>query len=411
MSVEREEMVGSGESNAKQRPRTVRRSVRLWRWFCIFLIVFAVFELSSYMTGRFYIIPRRKFIFYLTPDSKDISKANFEDYMKMRHPILGWPSPSAFGGERFDGSGSRWIPSFPDTNTQVVSLYGDSYTYGADVGHRDAWSNVLSKMIGARVANFGVGGYGTDQAYLRFKFNIDDHAETVILTIFPDNLKRNVNQQRYFLSPHSGSVFGLKPRFIPADDSVRSVSLPEMNHSEFVASFDNPRGFFDHEFFIPNTSDGPIVWSFPYSASILKAISFPQVRYLLAGKPGWYGFLDENHPSGTLVVTALIIREFVSLAERRNKRAIVVTLPSHTSYDFYKRSGELAMQPLLDRLKEVNVVAYDLTDGIHRYLAKRDYSELKVSGLPIHQHFNAEGNRLIAELVYQLICKDGCRGS
>ena len=129
------------------------------------------------MTGKLYIIPRANFIFYRKPDTEDILKADFENYMKMRHPVLGWPSPSVFGDEQFDGSGSRWIPSFPAEDTEVVSLYGDSYTYATDVSHEDAWSNILSKMVGGRVANFGVGGYGTDQAYLRFNRNIDDHAK------------------------------------------------------------------------------------------------------------------------------------------------------------------------------------------------------------------------------------------
>jgi hypothetical protein len=403
-------MINSNESKTEKRPR-VLRSARFMGWFFVFLAVFAAFELFSYMTGEFYIIPRANFIFYRKSDANDISKADFENYMKMRHPTLGWPSPSIFGDARYDGSGSRWIPSFPVAGTEIVSLYGDSYTYAEDVSHEDAWSNVLSRMVKGRVANFGVGGYGTDQSYLRFKRNIDDHAKTIILTIIPDNLKRNVNQQRYFLSPSPGSIFGLKPRLVLADDSLKVVTLPEMSYSEFLESFNDPKRLFDYEFFIPNTSDGPICWSFPYTKSILKAIISNQVRSWLSGKPGWYGFLNNDHPSGALTITTRIVHEFVSLAEKRNKEVIVILLPSQSSYDLYRRSGELAMKPLLDKLKEINIDANDLTDGIHQYLSKRHYSELKVSKVSGHPHFNAEGNRLIAELVHQLICRNGSGGS
>jgi hypothetical protein len=395
------------ENKAPLHTGASRRPVRLAGWFVLFCVVLMALELFSYLAGQYYIIPRANFIFYRRADTEDITRESFETYMKMRHPMLGWPSPSVFGDERYDGSGSRWIPSFPVSGTEVVSLYGDSYTYAEDVSHEEAWSNVLSRMVGGRVANFGVGGYGTDQACLRFRGNTDDHAKTAILTIFPDNVKRNVNQQRYFLSPGPGSIFGLKPIFVLTDDSLRSVPLPEMTYAEFLESFDEPRRFFDHEFFLPNTSDGPIRWSFPYTQSISKAILSNQIRSWLSGRPGWYGYLREDHPSGALMITARIIQQFVSLAEKRNKKAIIVFLPSRSSYDLYVRSGELAMRPLLNLLKKNDIEAHDLTPGIHQYLSKRSYSSLKVSKTSGHPHFNEEGNRLIAELVYQLICKTG----
>jgi hypothetical protein len=407
----RKKMTDGNDGTSAGRPGSLGRSAGCMGWLLIGFITLSVLELFCYAIGEFYIIPRANFIFYRKSDTKDITEGDFEDYIKKRHPILGWPSPSLFGDERYDRSGSRWIPSYPATGTEIVSLYGDSYTYAEDVSHEDAWSNILSRMIKGRVANFGVGGYGTDQAYLRFRDNIDDHAQTIVLTIVPDNLKRNVNQQRYFLSPSPGSVFGLKPRFILTDDALRLTPLPLMSYSEFMESFDEPERFFEHEFFLPDTPEGPICWSFPYAGSILKAIVSNQIRSWLCGKPGWYGFLDEHHPSGTLMITTHIIHDFVSLAEQRNRQAIVVILPSQTSYELYARTGQLAMKPLRDKLQERNIDAHILTEGIHQYLSGRDYSELKVSKASGHPHFNPEGNRLLAELVCQLIRKKGGLGN
>jgi lysophospholipase L1-like esterase len=360
-------------------------------------------EMVAYVLGELYISPRAGFILYRRPDSGAVSKAAFEDYMRIRHPLLGWPSPSEFGGERFDPSGSRWIPSFPEEGTETISLYGDSFTYGSEVSHEDAWSNVLSKMVGNRVANFGVGGHGTDQAYLRFKHKTKDPAKTVILTIFPDNLKRNVNQQRYFLSPSSQGTFGLKPRFILTGDSLELQNLPEMSYSEFLASFDEPGRLFSHEYFAPGSRDGPIVWSFPFTAAIARTMGFPQVRSWLSGKPGWYGFAQKGHPSRSLTIAVLIGREFASLARKRNKRAMVLILPSQTSYNYYVDTGNPATKQLTDELKRVGVEAHDLTYGMRQYLDERSYSELQLPPGATDSHLNAEGNRVIAELVYQLI--------
>ena len=82
-----------------------------------------------------------------------------------------------------DETGSRIIPAYPDPNRfpACVSLYGDSVTWAAEVDNEHAWSNVLSLLLGCRVANYGGGGYGADQAYLRFKLNSRDKSKVVII--------------------------------------------------------------------------------------------------------------------------------------------------------------------------------------------------------------------------------------
>lgn len=99
-----------------------------------------------------------------------------EDAYRLKPDLqLGWPSPDLFGKGDYDSSGSRIIPSFPDPNEEAcVSAYGDSFTWGHEVGNEFAWSNVLSKILDCRVSNFGVSCYGTDQSYLRFKHNDPD---------------------------------------------------------------------------------------------------------------------------------------------------------------------------------------------------------------------------------------------
>jgi hypothetical protein len=48
------------------------------------------------------------------------------------------------------------------------------------------------------VSDYGVSGYGADQAYLRFR-RVPDEAPVVILGIFGEGVIRNVNQYRGFL--------------------------------------------------------------------------------------------------------------------------------------------------------------------------------------------------------------------
>jgi len=372
-------------------------------WLILVSVLFLFGEALSFLTGELWLIPGANFLFYRMPQEDSLSEKGFQEYLSERDNLLGWPSPGGFGGKRRDPSGSRWIPAFPESGREAVSVYGDSYAYGSDVSHEKAWSNVLSLKLDARVANYGVGGYGTDQAFLRFRENHADRAKIVILTIFPDNLKRNVNQHRYFLAPGKESVFGLKPRFALSGQELKLVRIPDLTYGELEHSFRRPEIYFTHEFFTPGSSSGPVTWNFPYSLSVLRALNSPQVRSRLSGAPGWRDFFLEGHASEALSTTAAIIQAFDGLAEERGKHALTVVFPSKTSLEAFRESGRLYSRPLLERLEESNITAIDLTESFSTYLMTRNYEELQVQKSVGHRHYNQEGNRLVADLLHRLL--------
>jgi hypothetical protein len=84
----------------------------------------------------------------------------------------------------------------------------------------------LAARLNCRVGNFGVGGYGTDQALLRFMHNPSDPSSVAVLGIFADNIQRNVNRVRYFLV--GGDPLLIKPRFVLDDDgTLRLVAFTQ----------------------------------------------------------------------------------------------------------------------------------------------------------------------------------------
>ena len=51
-----------------------------------------------------------------------------------------------------------------------IDFYGDSFTYGAEIDNdEDIWTNLISKKLNLIINNRGVGGYGSDQSFLKFK--------------------------------------------------------------------------------------------------------------------------------------------------------------------------------------------------------------------------------------------------
>src|SRR5262249_53390334 len=249
-------------------------------------------------------------------------RAAFQNFMTVRDPLLGWPAqkPDRTSVSPVD---SRRIPAFPTPGNECVSLYGDSFTYGSEVSDSEAWSNVLSTSLNCRVANFGVGGYGTDQAYLRFLRTSNDNSELVILGIFPADIMRNVNQYKYFLDGEPDSVFSLKPRFIIENNQLTLISMPRLEYEEFLIAIRNPELFLKHETFLPNSTYGPVVLSFPYTLRLVKLILSDRIVNVLRGRPSWESFLMNEHPSRALRVTADIAEHFTHSGRMKGKKSFV----------------------------------------------------------------------------------------
>src|SRR5262249_18411484 len=83
-----------------------------------------------------------------------------------------------------------------------IALFGDSFTNGANAPFDQTWGQVLEtnlrrRGIEAEVLNFGVGGYGMDQALLRWRKQGRAFSPHIVLFGFqPENVKRNLNLVR-----------------------------------------------------------------------------------------------------------------------------------------------------------------------------------------------------------------------
>jgi hypothetical protein len=153
-------------------------------------------------------------------------------------PDLGWaPRPYAAsrdGQRRVDGGGIR-----TDRETALaappgvlrIALFGDSFTFGDEVGQDETWGVALERALAARgvaseVLNFGVNAYGTDQAFLRWRrVGRAYHPAVVVLGFQPEDVLRNLNVFRPFY--FAGSEVPLsKPRFVERDGVLAAVNVP-----------------------------------------------------------------------------------------------------------------------------------------------------------------------------------------
>ena len=360
-------------------------------------------ELVSFAVLHWFVYPRDPSLLY-RPDT--IAREEYERYVRIRHPRLGWPT---LEGENADAEmvRSRPMPSFPDTEEdECVSTYGDSFTYGDEVDDTAVWSNRLSELLDCRVANFGVSGYGSDQALLRARLNRQDAAAVTVLGIYPYNILRNVNRYRRYLAG-PGARFLFKPRFVLDGDTLRLVESPDLSFEELSEELSDPGTHIDAETFLPGSSSGPPRMGFPYVATLTRLLISDTFVTRMLGRPAWTRFLAEDHPSHALEVTARIADAFNRLAASRSQRSIILIFPTPSSYDELVDEGVRVTEPLVETLRRRGLTVLDLHEPIRDVLAGESFCTLVTQPATCGGHFNPEGNRVVARIVHDFVVRGG----
>jgi len=353
----------------------------------IVVVIMATVEIAAYFYTT-YLARRYGILFYLPQITED-----YTTYAGRVNPRLGWPSPQALQQERDELARTRAAAPGPEGDMRI-SAYGDSFTAGFGVKPEQAWSTVLGKMLGCRIANYGVPGYGTDQAYLSFHNNGSDQAKIVLFGVLSENIQRNINQFRNFLIPSSQCQ--TKPRFVlDKRGHLQFVPLPKLTAKNYEDFIQNPGRYLKHDYFVPGGPSGAQKLAFPYTWSILKAHKFFYDRYIL-GYKSYLQFYLPGHPSHAFPLMMIIIKQAIHEAKVRGKHPIVLIFP--TDEDFRVYDGHFVYEPLLQALKKENIEYIDLGAELLKRLGGRNYMELFLGGK--YHHFNETGNRLVAQIIF-----------
>ncbi len=375
-------------------PSPVRRIVL---WLSAIVLLLAVAEGACAIFLHVVIGSSAHFLVW-NPDLDEARKAwaadngNWDDE-------LGWPSPRDAVSPPRDTSGAKINAEFPQTGHACVSAYGDSFIWGYGIPLQDGWIEQLSRKLGCRVSNYGVDGYGTDQAYVRFTRMTLDEAPVVLLGIFPENAMRNVNQYRGFLGftqrPH-----WLKGRFVlDAAGKLEWIHRPRIDEAGYLKLLRDPASVVPREYMLPDSRDGPVTLRFPYTLTLARVALMPRLRVRITGRPSWGNFYRADHPSGALALTAAIAEAFVREAERRGKRALVVMLPGASSFRARAKFGEPEYQPLLAALAAKHVPVFDPAPALLAALGQRSYCALYIDPAGCEGHIGVAGGGIVADVM------------
>jgi hypothetical protein len=241
--------------------------------------------------------------------------------------VLGWtigPNRKSADGLYYSSAEGLRAPhegiSFTKATKKTrIALVGDSYTFGEDVVYEDTWGRLLEKALGAEfeVLNFGVPGYGLDQAYLRYEKDVREwKSDAVILSFIPHDTERSMIVYPTLSYPTWEVPFS-KPRLILRDGELKKLNMPTAKPEAIFskeAVFDLPfleydRGFRKHEweerlFHLSYFARAFITW-LPRSETVSSHVT------------------DEALTS----VNASILKTFIASAERTGSAPIIVYHP------------------------------------------------------------------------------------
>ena len=312
---------------------TISRSRRNIFWTAVLVVNLAGFESLSFTLTRLRpdLFDRREaFLSRLRPD-------DFERFKRLAaSDTLGWDNladqtrrqKNCKGVEityTYDQDRLR-VHSAAPARDAVVLVAGDSFTHGDEVADSESFPAALERILQVPVANFGVGGYGPDQAVLKLEGLIDRFPRTrvVVLAIMYENVRRMVNSYRPVYFESTGHQFGLKPYVLDGEFHGLIGNDPFRDFQSMLAAANVG---FDTDFWRRPRA------RFPYTAAVVKAFTLPSfwlpaLEHLgrLAGRPERAAIF--RLPSVRKNLRAVYER-FAHLAQSRNLHAVIALVPAN----------------------------------------------------------------------------------
>ncbi|MCP3917208.1 MAG: hypothetical protein GY711_16795 [bacterium] len=138
------------------------------------------------------------------------------------------------------------FPRAPEAGTKRIAVFGCSFTRGDEVEGHEAWPALLHARPGLVCANFGMGGYGADQAFLRFRRDAAAlELDEVWLGWMPASAQRVVTHYPPLLN-HWTNAVAFKPRFVlDGAGELKLLPAPASDVDGFLRLFGDQEALLD----------------------------------------------------------------------------------------------------------------------------------------------------------------------
>jgi len=331
------------------------------------------------------------------------------------HRLQYWAANGFDAGLGWDlGTGSRdrlgAMPhrAYRQRDRYKIKAFGDSFTFGSDVAAGENWTAVIEGVTGWECLNYGVPGYGTDQAYLKYR-RTSVPTEYTILGIQQENIARVVNIYRAFYMEDWGPP---KPRFFLDGEGLRLEPNP-------IGKAEDARRLLDRAFVeglrrldywpryneevlgAPRRLQWPAAWTILGHAPFFAGRAWLEFRVRQ-----WPNYEDEvrryrhhhlyDESSEAFQILSRVVDEFVRLCRRRGEKPLVLVFPLQHTVDLMKTYGRSVYGPLVRRLAQNRIPHIDFGP----VFVREHYVEYY---LGYNGHLSAAGNERVAREVIHFL--------
>ena len=300
---------------------------------------------------------------------------------------------------------SKKYPMTPGKNTLRICSFGDSFTHCDDVENDATWQVALENADPVLEAiNFGVGGFGLDQAYLRY-LNDGVHYQPHIVFIgyMSENIFRTVNTFRPFYKPESKLPL-TKPRFTIKNGNISLLPNPISTLDDYNELLSRPKdvlakvGANDY-YYSRRYKSGSL--DFSPCARLAKLFAHTirnELEHDIISSDGAY-----NVASDAFKIITGIFDVFYEAATTNQSTPVIVIFPTKLDVNVYSMTKNTRYGPLLSHLEDKGYRYIDLMNAFDKF--GQDYGEQDL----FIGHYSPFANKLVAKHIYTYLDKNGLK--
>ena len=324
-------------------------------------------------------------------------------------PELGWTlkpngHKSLYYANAAGIRGNKEYPLDPDSNVVRVACFGDSFTHGDDVANEWTWPAQLERQCKqTEVINFGVQGYGLDQAYLRYTHvGAAYKPNLVFIGYMTENISRNVNTFRPFYYPRTNIPL-FKPRYTMRENRLELLPNPIPRLEDYQDLLGRPHNVLtdlgSNDFFYQHHYKSSF---FDFSAFIrLMKMTLDNVR-----SKNEFGILKNgayNENSEAFQVTTHIFDAFYQDVIAHHATPIIIIFPRMDDVETYRANKTKGYAPLLSYFDSKGYAYIDAMNAFQSSDPNYNVNTWFVHG----GHYSNTGNKYVANYIASFLKEKG----
>ncbi len=285
--------------------------------------------------------------------------------------------------------------------------FGDSFVFCRYVKNHETWQEQLNKLSNFKGLNLGVGNYGLDQIYLKYKkTKLPKNIKIIFIGFVPETLSRCLCLWKHY--HEFNNIYAFKPKFSIYKNKIKLIKNPIKDRESFknikkVIKDLKKKEFFYKEKFSKNKLN------FPYFLSSLKnlkynvrLIYFSTLKVLRINNDKIFEFIIKNNcikndiyfaNKGNKKLIENLMLKINNLSKSRNQKIFFLIFPQ--KYDLFLKYQNY------DKFFQMQKDKFEIID-FTKIFKKKDINKIYLPD-QYGGHLTPFGNKIVAETLSKKI--------